>query len=139
MRPFEQDVHTAPGINQDAVNQAVSYLYCDHHRIIMGLDCIVDIFLCENNLCGTRWFLGTPTDSEYTMTGSEPRDLPSMVLSCIVGDPGQGRVPTDGMNDLDLLHQIFPLILPPLFYFPHLSLYLLSYLDAISYLLQKFS
>ena len=70
----------------------------------MGLDCIVDIFLYKNNLVGKRWILGTLTDTEYIMTGSEPRDFPSVVLSRIVGYPGQSRASTDGMNHLDLLH-----------------------------------
>ena len=67
MRTFEQDVHTASGINQDAVCQTISYLYRDHHRIIVGLDYIIDIFLCENNLGGTRWILGVLTNTEYIM------------------------------------------------------------------------
>ena len=100
---------------------------------------IIDIFLYENNLGGRRWILGALTDMEYIMTGSELRDFPGVVLSRIVGYPGQNRASIDGMNHLDPLHQIFPFIFSSLLCFPHLSLYLLSYLDAISHLLQQFN
>ena len=49
MSSFEQDVNTAPHINQDAMNPAIGDLYWNDHGVIVGLNCIVDIFLREND------------------------------------------------------------------------------------------
>ena len=47
----------------------------------MWFDRAVDILLHENDVACTREVLGSLSDSEYVMTGSELRDLHSMVLS----------------------------------------------------------
>ena len=52
MSPFEQNINTASCINQDAVYQAVGDLYRDYHRVIMWLNCIVDVLLCEDDFGG---------------------------------------------------------------------------------------
>ena len=115
MCSLEQDVNIASYIYQDAVYPAIGDLYWDYHKIIMGLNCIVDIFICENDPSGTERISRSIVDFEYLMTGIEPWYLPGMILSQIVRDSSQGKAFTNGMDHLDLLHQIIfsIFLLPP--------------------------
>ena len=49
MGSFEQDVNTAPCINQDTVDLSIGDLYRDDHGVIVGLDRVVDVFFGEHN------------------------------------------------------------------------------------------
>ena len=54
MCSLEQDVNTAFCIYQDTVYLAIGDLHRDYHGIIIGLNCIVDIFLYENEPGGAE-------------------------------------------------------------------------------------
>ena len=81
MGSLKQDVYIASCINQDAMYQAVGDLYCDYHGIIMWLNCVVDIFLRENNFGRAGYVLGSIADSKYLLTSTEPGNLLCVVLS----------------------------------------------------------
>ena len=69
MSSFEQDIDTAPSINEDTMNPKISDLNRDYRRIIMWLYCVVDIFLHKNYPGGAGQVSGHPIDFQYLITG----------------------------------------------------------------------
>lgn len=133
---LEEDVHTAASIDQDTVDLVVGYLDRHHHWVIVGHDGVVDVILHKDDLAACRLAripLGHPV---HLFSFCEYGHLPCIVFSFgVVRGSRNSQAFANGVDCLNLLHEVLHLVIFYLFLLYESPLYLIAGFDIIPDLL----